>query len=74
MRPTKRDNNPHVRKFSGDSVELDALPSSELRDLVRACIERHISSASVNVLRASEESEREIIEAFACDAAAHVEH
>jgi hypothetical protein len=67
-RPTKRDGNPHAKDFDGDSVELDALPSSDLRELVRECIERHISPASLEALRAAEDSEREIIEAFACDA------
>jgi hypothetical protein len=64
-RPTKRDRNTHAHTFAGDSVELDALPSSELRNLVRECIERHISPHAVATLRATEESEREFIEALA---------
>jgi hypothetical protein len=32
-RPTKRDGNRHAHKFEGDSVELDALPASELRSM-----------------------------------------
>ena len=67
-RPTKRDGNTHAHTFAGDSVELDALPSSELRKLVRECIERHISSHAVATLRATEESEREFIEALTADA------
>jgi hypothetical protein len=63
-RPTKRDGNTHARTFTGDSVELDALPSNELRNLVRECIERHISAHAVATLRATEESEREFIEAL----------
>jgi hypothetical protein len=38
-RPTKRQGNTHALRFEGDSVELDALPSATLRDLVRDCIE-----------------------------------
>jgi hypothetical protein len=65
MRPTKRDGNRHAKDFTGDSVELDALPSRELRRLVRACIERHISPQELETLRAAEESERDIISQFA---------
>jgi hypothetical protein len=68
-RPTKREGNNHAKNFVGDSVELDALPSSALRNLVRECIEFHISAEQVAVLRAAEESEREQIEIFAKRAA-----
>jgi hypothetical protein len=68
-RPTKRDGNPHAKDFEGRSVELDALPSRILRQLVTECIEQHISSEQVNVLRTAEESEREVIEQFAQEAA-----
>jgi hypothetical protein len=57
-RPTKREGNRHAKNFEGNSVELDALPSSELRRLVRECIERHISRSQLDVLRAAEDSER----------------
>jgi len=60
-RPTKRDGNTHAHKFEGDSVELDALPSSALRELVRNCIERHIDAAALAALRAAEDSERDIL-------------
>jgi DNA topoisomerase VI subunit A len=64
-RPTKRDGNTHAHKFEGDSVELDALPSGELRELVRDCIERHINLAALETLREAEQSEREILEQLA---------
>jgi hypothetical protein len=64
-RPTKRDGNPHAGSFEGDSVELDALPPSVLREMVREVIERHITPQALEVLRAAEESEREIISGFA---------
>ena len=60
-RPTKRDGNTHAKDFVGNSVELDALPSSALRDLVRECIELHIDARKLEALRAAEESEREIL-------------
>jgi hypothetical protein len=63
-RPTKREGNQHAKGFEGDSVELDALPSSELRNLVRECIERHISEQQLEILRASEQSERELLVQF----------
>jgi hypothetical protein len=60
-RPTKRDGNAHAKDFEGDSTELDALPSSVLRDMVRGCIERHISAGQLAALRTAEDSEREIL-------------
>ena len=64
-RPTKRDGNAHAKGFTGRSTELDALPPDILRDLVRDCIERHISAAQVTALRVAEDSERSLIEQFA---------
>ncbi len=64
-RPTKRFGNTHAANFKGDSVELDALPSNVLRKLVSDCIERHISSRDVDILREAEESERELLKRWA---------
>jgi hypothetical protein len=64
-RPTKRQGNTHADKFEGDSVELDALPSGILRDMVREVIERHISEHALETLRIAEKSERELLEAWA---------
>jgi hypothetical protein len=60
-RPTKLANNPHARGWKADrnSTELDALPARELRQMVRDCIERHISPDFLATLRAAEDSERE---------------
>jgi hypothetical protein len=66
-RPTKRDGNRHANDFSGDSVELDALPSSELRSLVMDCIKQHISDSDLRILRAAEQSEREFLTNWARD-------
>jgi hypothetical protein len=68
-RPTKRIGNSHAANFPGDSVELDALPSRTLRKLVLEAIEQHISSDDADVLRAAEESEREILKRWAKRAA-----
>ena len=68
-RPTKRDGNQHAKNFDGDSVELDALPASELRSMVREVIERHISSETLHALRVAEESERELLEKWADEVA-----
>jgi hypothetical protein len=67
-RPTKRKGNTHALGFEGDSVELDALPSAILRDLVRECIERHINQTELEVLREAERSERMQLRQFAARA------
>ena len=64
-RPTKRQGNPHARDFKGESVELDALSSSVLRDLVRECIGQHISQHELNFLREAEKSERNFLKMLA---------
>lgn len=60
-RPTKREGNSHAKSFKGESVELDALPPSTLREMVREVIERHISPATLAMLRAAQESERDLL-------------
>jgi hypothetical protein len=60
-RPTKREGNTYARNFVGDSTELDAIPASKLRELVRNCIERHVDQEQLAVLRVAEESERETL-------------
>jgi hypothetical protein len=64
-RPTKRAGNSHALNFAGRSTELDAMPASKLRKLVRQCIERHIPKYQLATLRAAEESEREALEHWA---------
>jgi len=68
-RPTKREGNNHARDFEGRSVELDALPSRTLRQLVTDCIELHITPDQLSILRTAEESERDFITQFADQAA-----
>jgi hypothetical protein len=60
-RPTKRHGNRHALTFTGRSTELDALPAAQLRKLVKRCIERHIDADALAVLRAAEDSERELL-------------
>jgi hypothetical protein len=64
-RPTKREGNSHANAFVGDSVELDALPVGVPRDLMRMPIEQHIDADAPATLREAEESERELIKAWA---------
>jgi hypothetical protein len=42
-------------------VELDAIEPNQLRALVQEAIERHLPQDQFEVLKAAEESEREII-------------
>jgi hypothetical protein len=59
-RPTKKMKNPHAKGFKGPSVDLDAIPATTLRAMVRKCIERHIDQHALSVTRAAEASEREL--------------
>jgi hypothetical protein len=63
-RPTKMTDT-RAMKFAGTSVELDAIPASKLRELVRQSIERHVDQEQLAVLRAAEESERDILRKWA---------
>jgi hypothetical protein len=47
----------------GGSVELDAIDPNTLRNLVRAFIEAHVDPRQLEILRAAEESERELLRA-----------
>jgi hypothetical protein len=64
-RPTKRNGNAHAKAFEGDSVELDALPAAELKEMVRERIERHITSEQFQALQVAEASERQQLRMFA---------
>lgn len=55
--PTKMTDT-RAKKFAGTSVELNAIPARQLRDLVRKCIERHVDPEQLQLLRIAEESER----------------
>jgi hypothetical protein len=54
-----------LREYGGDSVELDAIPAIKLRELVKGCIERHVDQHQLEILRATEASERELLTRWA---------
>jgi hypothetical protein len=60
-RPTKASDTRAKRFGSNLSVELDAIEPNQLRALVQETIEQHLPAEQFNVLKAAEESEREII-------------
>jgi hypothetical protein len=59
-RPTKTTDT-RAHGFSGRSVELDAIDPANLREIVRIAVERHLPRHQFEVLKAAEQSEREII-------------
>lgn len=63
-RPTKTSDT-RARNFKGDSVELDAIPSAQLRQLVRDCIEQHVDERALQTILVAEKSEREHLERMA---------
>jgi hypothetical protein len=63
-RPTKQSDT-RAAKFDGESVEVDAIPSSVLRDLVRDAIEQWIDPEALRLTKIAEESEREVLERIA---------
>jgi hypothetical protein len=75
-RPTKTTDS-RARTFVGASVELDAIPSAQLRELVRDRIARHVDEAELRVVEVAEESERRLLAFLASPAliaAAREEH
>jgi hypothetical protein len=60
-RPTKASDTRAKAFGSTLSVELDAIEPNQLRALVQATIERHLPAEQFEVLKAAEESERDII-------------
>jgi len=58
-RPTKASDT-HSKNFGGIS-ELDAIVPNVLRDLVLDAIGRHLPAEQFEVLKAAEQSEREVI-------------
>ena len=45
----------------GDCVEVDAMPSSTLRDLLRIAIERNVDPEALRITKEAEKSEREVL-------------
>lgn len=63
-RPTKQSDS-RAAKFQGDSVEVDAIPSTTLRELVRDSIERWIDPEALRLTREVEKSEKEVMRRIA---------
>lgn len=59
-RPTKKTDS-RAKGWIGGSVELDAIPPAELREIVQWCIERHIDAEALAALELTEDAERETI-------------
>ncbi|WP_018291636.1 hypothetical protein [Verrucomicrobium sp. 3C] len=60
-RPTKRTDT-RAKNFGDQSVEVDAIPPHQLRQLVREAIERHIDQHALQELKLSEAAERETLQ------------
>jgi hypothetical protein len=60
-RPTKRTDS-RAAGFIGESVEVDAIPPTILRELVRDAIEQHIDPEQLRLTEIAENSEREVFE------------
>jgi hypothetical protein len=63
-RPTKQTDS-RAAKFVGESVDVDAVPSSVLRDWVREAIEFWIDPEALQITKVAEDSEREILHRIA---------
>jgi hypothetical protein len=57
-RPTKTTDSRH-RKFEGESVEVDAIPPTVLRELVDGSIRRHVDAEALRRTKDIEEAERQ---------------
>lgn len=63
-RPTKKTDS-RAKGFGEISVELDAIEPSRLRALVEGAILEHLPQRELDVLKVAEESEREVLDAWA---------
>ena len=59
-RPTKKTDS-RSKSFTGESVEVDAIPPADLRQLAADCIERHLDRALYNATLLAEAAERETL-------------
>ena len=59
-RPTKQTDT-RAANFEGESVEVDAMSSNVLRDLVRDASEYHVDDHALELTKVAERSEREIL-------------
>ncbi len=63
-RPTKTTDS-RSGGFAGESVEVDAIPSPTLRDIVRDAIEEYVDHGRLEILRAAERNERMLLRQIA---------
>lgn len=63
-RPTKTTDS-RAKGFVGGSVEVDAIPPTELRSIVEAAIVQHIDQDQLQLTRIAEDSERDILHRMA---------
>ncbi len=62
-RPTKKSDS-RARGFQGNSVEVDAISPTRLRELVQGAIEQHINADQLAMIKAIEEEERNTLKAI----------
>lgn len=60
-RPTKKTDS-RSKTFEGESVEVDAIPPAQLRELARDSIVQHVNRRALRVMRVAEESERTLLQ------------
>lgn len=60
-RPTKKTDT-RAKNFDGESVEVDAIPPNQLRQLARDCIEQHIDQDTLQQTLTVEEAERDTLQ------------
>lgn len=63
-RPTKKTDS-RSKNFTGESVEVDAIPAAKLRAMAAAAIEQHVDHHRLGVLETVEEEERRGLEQIA---------
>jgi hypothetical protein len=63
-RPTKKTDS-RSRSFTGESVEVDAIPPRTLQRMVEDCIIRHVDHERLERLKLVERAERETLQRFA---------
>lgn len=63
-RPTKATDT-RARNWIGESVEVDAIPPSTLRDIVEAWVSEHIDEDALRITQVAEASERQLLTALA---------
>ncbi|MBW1614382.1 MAG: hypothetical protein JRJ57_10525 [Deltaproteobacteria bacterium] len=65
-RPTKKTDT-RARNFRGNSVELDAIPAKQLRQLVSECIAQHIDEETIQRIELAEKAEKETLKNIILD-------